>query len=584
MNTGRIRTALAALLCASVILTLVPTPTAASDIPETTTFFTEYVEESSFEEWNARWDKFDLNTAASIDTWCRTTHEYYAGGHAAYCAKSGYNTHYTYGNGSQPLNGNILGSTSNPADLVLRYDTNMDAIMRKYVSSMGLAYYSTVTLTFWFYSDTGRSDAVQPGTGESVGYDFLNVIYYTGSNSTMTKHVAWTDSYAQATARTWTKVTVSIPNTATWVGFEFVSGTVAPTGGDASNAFTAYGISVKDGGMKEGVFLDNISCVGSDPVESVPLVTSAGNLAAYQTNRTFTVQVEDNDPLGMTMEWVYLYYRVNGTGDWTKYTNELKPSGAFVSNTITFTAPSDGRYEFFTQGKDYEGRLETRRNAADATTSVDTAAPITTISFFGDKVGTSYSGAAAFELTSTDPVSGVNSTMYRIDSGSWKTYTGPVGLSATGSHTVEYYSTDNAGNREVTKSATLTISNGSPTIVFQDQGKAYTGNRVTINFAVADPIAISSLRYSLDGQDFLDLALNTTSLTLTGLEEGSHNVTVRATDISGRIIEGTVNFTVGSGSADILGTVAEDPVLLGALAAVVIAFVGGTVWLLRRRR
>ncbi len=554
-------------------------------MPETTTFFTEYVEEPSFEGWDLQWSKFDANTAASLDTWCRTTHESYAGTHAAYCAKSGYNTHYTDGNGDQPLNGNILGSnTSNPASLVLRYDTNMDAIMRKYVSSMGLAYYSTVTLTFWFYSDTGRSDAVQPGTGESVGYDFLNVIYYTGSNATMSKHVAWTDSYAQATAKTWTKVTVNVPNAATWLGFEFVSGTIAPTGGDANNAFTAYGISVKDGGMKEGVYLDNISCVGSDPVESVPLVTSAGSIAAYQTDREFTVQVEDNDPLGMTMEWVYLYYRINGTGEWTKYTNDLKPSGAFVSNAISFTAPSDGSYEFFTQGKDYEGRLETRRNAADATTMVDTGAPITTVSFIGDKVGTSYSGAVALGLTSTDPASGVNSTMYRIDGGSWKAYTGLVGLSASGSHTVEYYSMDKAGNREATKSSTVAVTNGSPQIVFQDQSKAYAGNHATINFAVADPIAISSLKYSLDGQGFLDLALNATSVTLTGLEQGSHNVTVRATDISGRSIEGTVNFTVGSLSTDVLGAVTEDPILLGILGAVVIAFVGGTVWLFRRKR
>ncbi len=582
---GRIRSVLAVLLCASVIFTVMPTSTAASDIPETTTFFTEYVEESSFEAWDAQWDKSDQNTIASLDTWCRTTHEYYAGTHAAYCAKSGYNTHYTNGDGTQPLNGNILGSsTSDPANLVLRYDTNMDAIMRKYVSSMGLAYYTTVTLTFWFYSDTGHSDAVQPGTGESVGYDFLNVIYYTGSNSTMTKHIAWTDSYAQATAKTWTKMTVSIPNSATWVGFEFVSGTVAPSGGDANNAFSAYSVSVKDGGMKEGVYLDNIGCVGSDPVESVPLVTSAGNLAAYQTNRTFTVPVEDNDPLGMTMEWVYLYYRVNGTGDWSKYTNDLKPSGAFVSNTISFTAPSDGKYEFFTQGKDYDDRVETKRNAADVTTVVDTTGPTTTISVIGDKVGSSYSGAAAFGLTSTDTVSGINSTMYRIDSGAWKIYTGLVGLSATGTHTVQYYSTDKAGHQEPTKSSTIVIINGSPQIVFQEQSQAYTGNHVTINFAVADPITINSLEFSLDGQNYLELELNATSVTFNGLEEGAHNVTIKAVDITGRSIQSTCNFTVGSSSTDILGTVTEDPILLGALVAIVVAFIGGAVWLLRRKR
>ncbi len=585
MNQNRIRAAVALLLCASFITIVVPTGTAASDVPETTTFFTEYVEEGSFEAWDTQWSKFDLNSVASQDTWCRTTHEYYAGGHAAYCAKSGYNTHYTASGNTQPLNADILGlGATDPANLVQRYDTDMDAIMRKYVSSMGLAYYSSVTLTFWFYSDTGSSNAVQPATGASVGYDFLNVIYYTGSNSSLVKNVAWTDSYAEATAKSWMKVTVTIPNTATYVGFEFVSGTEAPAGGDADNAFAAYNIAVKNGGMKEGVYLDSISCVGSDPIAEVPLVTSAGTLANYQTSRSFNVTVEDNDPLGMTMEWVYLYYRVNGTGDWTKYTNALKPQGAFVSNTISFTATSDGAYEFFTQGKDYDGKLEAKRNVADTTTVVDTVGPATAISVYGDEVGGSYEGATAFGLTASDASSGINVTKYRIDAGEWKTYTGLVGLSTSGTHTVQYYSADKAGHEEAVKSATIVINGGAPGIVFEDQPDAYTSGDVTIDFAVADPITLSKLEYSLDGEAFVQLAINATSVSFTDLSKGQHNVTIRATDITGRTLQGTVNFTVGSEPNDILGAVTKDPLVLGALVATSIAILGGAVWLIRRKR
>ncbi|OGS43014.1 MAG: hypothetical protein A3K76_01245 [Euryarchaeota archaeon RBG_13_57_23] len=54
-------------------------------------------------------------------------------------------------------------------------------------------------------------------------------------------------------------------------------------------------------------------------------------------------------------------------------------------------------------------------------------------------------------LTATEGMSGVQSIWYRVDGGPWQNYTGPVELSGDTNHTVQYYSVDNAGNTEETK-------------------------------------------------------------------------------------------------------------------------------------
>ena len=54
-------------------------------------------------------------------------------------------------------------------------------------------------------------------------------------------------------------------------------------------------------------------------------------------------------------------------------------------------------------------------------------------------------------LTATDAASGVNFTMYKIDSGVWTTYSAPFVVSGNGEHTVAYYSVDIAGNIETEK-------------------------------------------------------------------------------------------------------------------------------------
>ncbi len=570
-------------------LTITVVPMGASASSTTKTFISEGAEEATYELWNDQWTRFDankVNSATDSDYWCRTMHEVHGGTHAVYCAKIGYNSHYTK-NGAQCLDTNITASTSSDqSGWIMRYDTDQDSIMRKELDS-SVKYYGTLTMTFWFYSDTGESNAAQPG-GASVGYDFLNAVYYTGTQAAgnLTKHVLWTDSKADAMAKQWKQVTLDVPTGATMVGFEFVSGSTAPTGGDASDFLSGNGITIVNGGMKEGVFLDDITVVGSDPLPDLPLASEVSALPTYEGNRTFNVSYTDNDPQ-VGLKYITLWYRVDGTGSWTKYTTSLRPDGKFVASPISFTAPSDGAYEFYTRTYDQKDVYEDAPATADASTVVDTVAPATSIELNGTKDGSSYTGHVTIGLSATDAASGMGTISYRLDGGSWTTYTSPVIVLVNGQHTVEYNATDLAGNKESVKSETFTLTDASTTVMFSDSGKTYDDGNVTVHFTV--PFAastITKLEYSLDGGSYVAIDPSNTSVTLSDLTNGTHHMTIKATDSSGQTSEGTTSFNVAYATEDnnITSILGNPLVLVGILAAVVLAAAGALVIFKRKKK
>jgi len=575
------------LLCMSLTITMLPMGVSASGASET--FIHEDAEEATYALWDAQWERYDANKAnlsTDSDYWCRTMHEVHGGTHAVYCAKIGYNSHYTR-SGAQCLNTNITANTSSDqSNWVMRYDTEQDSIMRKTLDP-NVRYYGTLTMTFWFYSDTGPSNAVQPGSGTSVGYDFLNAIYYTGTQAAgnLTKHVLWTDSYAEATAKSWIQKTVTVPTDATMVGFEFVSGSIAPSNGDANDAFASDGITVVNGGMREGVFLDDITVVGSDPLPTLPLASEVSDLPTYENNRTFPVSYTHNDPQ-VGLKWITLWYRVDEAGSWTKYTTSLRPDGKFVSSPIEFVAPSDGKYEFYTRATDQLDVVEDAPSSADAWTIVDSIAPSSNISVNGIESGGSYTGHVTINLTATDATSGLGALTYRLDGGSWTTYTGNITVLTNGQHTLEYYATDVAGNNESVKSKVLTLSDASTSIVFSDSGRTYPDGNVTVTFALPfEASTITKLEYSLDGGSYVTIDSAATSVTFSGLSNGTHHLTVRATDSSGQIATGTTSFNVAYATeTDMLGDIMGNPlILVGMIAAAVVAMAGALVLFKRKK-
>jgi hypothetical protein len=81
----------------------------------------------------------------------------------------------------------------------------------------------------------------------------------------------------------------------------------------------------------------------------------------------------------------------------------------------------------------------------------DTVAPVATISLSG-------TAPVTVGLSATDASSGVSAIYYQLDGGSFVTYSSPFNVSTAGSHTVNYYAVDVAGNTESTQTKTFTVS------------------------------------------------------------------------------------------------------------------------------
>jgi len=79
--------------------------------------------------------------------------------------------------------------------------------------------------------------------------------------------------------------------------------------------------------------------------------------------------------------------------------------------------------------------------------------------------------------------SGVSQTQYKIDSGTWQTYSVPFPVSTDGSHTVYYKSVDVAGNMEIEKSTPINIDSVAPTgsLVIQNGSAETYSTTVELN-------------------------------------------------------------------------------------------------------
>src|SRR5262249_1598830 len=94
-----------------------------------------------------------------------------------------------------------------------------------------------------------------------------------------------------------------------------------------------------------------------------------------------------------------------------------------------------------------------------------------------------YTGPVDVTLSAADNFSGVASTYYALDGGAQQTYVAPFSVSTEGSHTLTFFSVDQAGNAEAPGSLTFQIDGTPPAITLTLVGGAIipaNGKMVTI--------------------------------------------------------------------------------------------------------
>jgi hypothetical protein len=110
------------------------------------------------------------------------------------------------------------------------------------------------------------------------------------------------------------------------------------------------------------------------------------------------------------------------------------------------------------------------------------------------------------------------------------------------------------------------------------ENKTYATSDIPLNFTINQPV--SQIMYSLDGEENVTIAENTENITLNGLSNGLHNVTIYAWDTAGNAgASKTINFTVAKPE--------PFPTTLAAVASgasVAIIGIGFVVYFKKRKR
>jgi len=178
-------------------------------------------------------------------------------------------------------------------------------------------------------------------------------------------------------------------------------------------------------------------------------VTVTPNMTSGGVTVTVTVNATDIYDSNLTVT----LHVMNGTNE--IYTENLTKIGATDNYTINYNAPtSTGTYTINITAADDSGNSD---SDASETLTVDATPPVT-----DDNAPSGWQNTN-FDITLTcNDANGCSSTQYRINGGAWTTGT-TISITTEGNHTIEYNSTDNAGNVEATHTIYAALDKTLPT-------------------------------------------------------------------------------------------------------------------------
>lgn len=276
-------------------------------------------------------------------------------------------------------------------------------------------------------------------------------------------------------------------------------------------------------------------------VDGLAPSSSATALPPYENARTFPVGFTYGDGNGTGVQNVSLYFRSDG-GAWTKY-GTVNVSGV---GSFSFTAGTDGTYEFYTIATDKAGNVQAAPAGNNTWTILDTSAP-----------GSHINALPAYETTVAFPVSwapdaGITDILtYQIqyDAGAgWVTWLGDTTatsavFTATGQGVYAFRSIawDRAGNRE-TPPATNDTWTVVDTIPPASQVSALPTYETNVTFLVSwgpqvgsADVASYLIQVSVDGGAWSPWIASTTNLSASYSGQDGHRYAFRslATDYAG---------------------------------------------------
>jgi len=216
------------------------------------------------------------------------------------------------------------------------------------------------------------------------------------------------------------------------------------------------------------------------------------------------------------------------------------------------------------------------------------ASPPQTVANVSGLAGTEgwYRSAVQVALHGSDDFSGVNGTMYRIDSGVWAPYLGPFHVSIEGRHVLSYYSVDRAGNTEDPGHFSFGIDMGPPqnlTITYPAEQEVVHTGLVEVRYHGVDLLSgIDRYLVQIDDGPAVSAGVEL-SFSFSGVADGPHIVRVTAVDKAGNEASVTRSFRVDTNIFSLSGPYGPAPIV-GLLAAPAGGVVLAIVLRSRRRK
>lgn len=244
-------------------------------------------------------------------------------------------------------------------------------------------------------------------------------------------------------------------------------------------------------------------------------------------------------------------YRLNG-GTWTP----------LMSSSTTLADLADNDYLLEVKAEDYAGN----ENLTSVEFTMDTTAPVVTITSPADG-GYADSGVVSWTV---DDVSGANRTEVSIDGENWTVVSGTshdLGL-GDGTHTVYLRVTDMVG-LVGEDNATFTIDSVKPTVSISSpaNGAMFNVSGITVTWTGSDAASgIDRYEVRVGAGDWMTAVGNSKTLSL---EDGEHNITVRAFDRAGNHQDATVSITVDTLAPAVAITAPAEGALLNSPSALV---------------
>ena len=189
-----------------------------------------------------------------------------------------------------------------------------------------------------------------------------------------------------------------------------------------------------------------------------------------------TVTLSAADPGGSGASGVsQIYYGLDNSSC------ETWDTGACATYGSTLTVNGQGTQTLIAFSEDKAGNFSPSYSEA---LFIDYTPPVTTAGFSGATSGGAWENSITVVLKATDNASGVAVTYYTVDGGSKVQYTGSFKISSVGSHTLDYWSVDVAGNTEKTNSDTFAIASATVTKLTTYPNPSVNGQKVILKATV----------------------------------------------------------------------------------------------------